>query len=226
MDTNIIIFLILFILYLYESRKETFTINKRTRPFIQSMTRSEIAIVSFYCAEDITYELYSIQNYKHYTSLYNLALYIFNIPPNLNINEKSKIKYQAINYVLNKHKYVIWMNLNSIFNNLNINVTKYISQYKKFDIIISNNIIILKNTLFTQNIIKKVLNGKHLNKNIQFRLLIKNNKKLLILPKNKLSFEPSKDNIKNNSYILDFNNYTKLYLKQIIISINNKLDII
>ena len=170
MYNNIIIFFILFILYLYETQKESFIIDKTTIPFIQSMPKSKIAIVSFYSTEDITYELYSIQNYKHYTTLYDHALYIFNIPPNLNINEKSKIKYQAINYVFNKHnhKFVIWMNLSSIFNNLGINITTHLEQYKKFDIIISNNILILKNTLFTKNIINKVLNCKHSNKNIQF----------------------------------------------------------
>lgn len=228
MYNNIIIFFILFILYLYEYQKESFIIDNSIKPFIQSMPTNNIAIVSFYCSQDITYELYSIDNYKHYTTLYNHALYIFNIPKNISINEKISIKYQAINYVLNKsnHQYVIWINLSSIFNNLDINIKTYLLNYKNYDIIISNNTLIFKNTKYTKNIIYNVLNCKHLNKNLQFNNLIKNNKKIIFLPKNKLSFEPTKNNIQNNSFILDFNNYNKLFLKKIIFNINNKLDIV
>ena len=131
--------------------------------------------------------------YKHYTNLFNYGLFIFNIPPNTTNNEQ--IKFQSISHVLNNYnqKYIVWLNMSSVFNDLNSNITKYLIQYKDYDIIISNEVIIFKNTKWVKDIVKQILNN-HTN----LKLIAKNNKKAIVLSRNILSFKPTKINIEKN----------------------------
>lgn len=168
---TIIIIIILFILYLHEYKKESFTLPSKNIPFIKINNKSQIAIVTVLPKKLTQSDHILIQNYKMYCNQSNLALYIF-----INNSLTPLTKWNSVNTILevlkNKnHKYAIWMNPNIVFNKSNIRFTKYISQYKEADIIFSKDpqfnkhsfsmkIIIFKNTDWTNQILNKVINNK------------------------------------------------------------------
>ena len=152
MYNNIIIIIILILLYLYECKKEDYTSIIKKEPFIKMNLHSDIAIVSIFSDLNISnYELYSIQNFKLYANFHNYALFIHKIPTNMDLASKSEYKYQAIAKCLEQqYKYVVWMDLNTIFNNKMYCLTKLISPNKNYDIILSNT---TPNLLFYSSII-------------------------------------------------------------------------
>lgn len=171
MKDNLIIFIILFFFYLYECKKESYTILDNNTPFIKINVLSQIAIVTILPKKLDNYNQNIINNYKIYSSQTNHALYTFNKKSDTG---QTWDKFSAILEILkNKHhKYVIWINSNMVFNKSNIRITKYIQKYKDADIILckdpkipanifSTDIMILKNTDWTTKIIQTVINNRN-----------------------------------------------------------------
>ena len=186
---------------------------------------SKIAIVSIFSdLNSSNYELYTIQNYKFYANLQNYALFLHKIPLNLDLASKSEYKYQAIAKCLQQqYKYVVWLDLNTIFNNPMYCLTKLITPNKNYDIILSNttpnllfysSIIIFKNTEWVKNTINKTLNTQIKNNKLDYNHVIFNvinnknqkdiNSKLKIMDKKDINPLPGRNTIKD-SYILEVN---------------------
>lgn len=257
---TIIIIIILFILYLHECKKEGFTLPSNNIPYIKINNKSQIAIVTVFPDELKPIDHLIIQNYKIYCIKSNLALYVFT-----NKQYNKSIQWDSVNSVVevlkNKnHIYAIWMNPNIIFNRSNVYITKYISQHKDADIIFSKdpiydkyvfsmNIIIYKNTDWTNNILNKLIHNKqnhkgniiieHFGEKIGEHIILNNmiekdaidsnkkdpihlHKQIKILPANDINALPLKKTLKEN-LILNTSNILEKTKYKLIYYINEQL---
>lgn len=168
---NLIICIILLFLYLHECKKESFTIPSGNLPFIKINSKSQIAVVTILPENLKPIHHLIIQNYKIYCGKSNLGLYIFTNSEYNKSNQWNPIK--AVYEVLqnNYQVYAIYVNSNIIFNKYTTYINKYISKYPEADIIFSKdpinknikfsmNIIIFKNSDWTNQILKKVIENK------------------------------------------------------------------
>ena len=90
------------------------------------------AMVTLYTPNLNIYAKHSLKNFKKYCSVYNITLYIFNESLSDEVEHGCWNKIPAILYLLNntKHEYIIWIDIDAVFNRLDINFSKY---YKKYD---------------------------------------------------------------------------------------------
>ena len=100
------------------------------------------AIVTLYTDNIKDYSLHSIKNMKKYCSEHGLSLYIFNEKLSNEIEHGCWNKIPAILYLMNhtKHEYIIWMDIDAVFNRLDLSFDKYIENYKNKDMIVCRDI--------------------------------------------------------------------------------------
>ena len=100
------------------------------------------AIVTLYTDNIKDYSLHSIKNMKKYCSEHGLSLYIFNKSLSDDIEHGCWNKLPAVLYLMNhtKHEYIIWMDIDAVFNRLDLSFDKYIENYKNKDMIVCRDI--------------------------------------------------------------------------------------
>lgn len=265
MNCNKIIIYIIIIIYLYKlyyklyyklNYKDLYTIIYNN-PHITINTNRNIAIVTLYTPNLSIFANEAIKNYKYYCNLHNYALYVFNQALSPDIEKGCWNKIPAILEILKKkqHKYVIWIDIDAIFNNPSISFVELINSNKDSDIIVckdpkptkyifNSGIIICKNTNWTTKIFNDTWNypiihgyGKFGDQVILSKVIKKNaiqtnqedinniHKKVIILPERTFNSYPNKYTFKND-FILHFMGCSYDYRKNKFIEINKKLGII
>ena len=122
---------------------ETFqyTINQYIKPEIYNYGYDN-AMVTLYTDNIKDYSIHSIKNMKKYCLEHGITLYIFNEKLSNEIEHGCWNKIPAILYLMNhtKHKYIIWMDIDAVFNRLDISFDKFIEKYKNKDMIVCRDI--------------------------------------------------------------------------------------
>lgn len=172
---NIILLILIFrnnINYINNETIETFkyTINQDIKPEIYN-DGYENAIVTLYTPNIQDYSQYSIKNMKKYCLEHGITLYIFNKRLSNEIEHGCWNKIPAVLYLMNhtKHKYIIWMDIDAVFNRLDISFDKFIENYKNKDMIVcrdikdrkykfNSGIMIIKNTDWSKKIFEDTWN--------------------------------------------------------------------
>jgi hypothetical protein len=156
--------------YFFGSFKPRLSINTNFRPSIYNPGH-ENAIVTLYTDNIKDYADYTIKNFKKYCLDYNISLYIFDKSLSNEITHGCWNKIVAILYMLNntKHKYIIWMDVDAVFNRMDIKFDKFINKYKQKDMIVcrdirdakykfNSGVMILKNNEWTKKIFQDTWN--------------------------------------------------------------------
>lgn len=118
-----------------------YTIRQDIKPEIYNEGQKN-AMVTLYTDNIKDYSLHSIKNMKKYCSEHGLSLYIFNEKLSNEIEHGCWNKIPAILYLMNhtKHEYIIWMDIDAVFNRLDLSFDKYIENYKNKDMIVCRDI--------------------------------------------------------------------------------------
>ena len=124
-----------------ENFKPKYNIDLSVKPFIYNPNKNN-AIVTLYTENIKDYAAHSIKNFKKYCDEHNLSLYIFNKELSNDILHGCWNKIPAILYLLNNtnHKYIIWMDIDAVFNRLDISFNKFIESYKDKNMIVCRDI--------------------------------------------------------------------------------------
>jgi lipopolysaccharide biosynthesis glycosyltransferase len=129
------------------------------------------SVVTLYTPNIKDYAVHSIKNMKHYCKLNDLTLYIFDKQLSDNIEHGCWNKIPAILYIINntKHKYIIWMDIDAVFNRFDIKFNKFIDMHSTKDIIVcrdindrkykfNSGVMIVKNTPWSKQIFEDTWN--------------------------------------------------------------------
>jgi len=218
---NVIIIIVLFLLYLYECKKEFFSPLPADLPFISMNYYSQIAIATTINNPCNLCEKQLIENYKSYSNLQNYALHVYKSDPSLNAQQYLQFKYKIILKLLAMdYKYIIWIDSNTIFNNFTYRLTKMININKESHIILSKDlkrpifnseIIIFQNTDWIKNLIEKAINYK-INNNFTINQVLEK----LVIRDSFISKKRNFNNIHKNINIIDKNNINPFPCKKTI----------
>ena len=118
-----------------------YTVNNGIRPEIFNDGYPN-AIITLYTDNIKNYSLHSLKNIKKYCLEHDITLYIFNEKLSNEIEHGCWNKIPAILYLMNhtKHEYVIWMDIDAVFNRFDISFDKFIEQNKNRDMIVCRDI--------------------------------------------------------------------------------------
>ena len=143
---NILLLVLIFRNYINTQNNgniETFkyTINQYIKPEIYN-DGYDNAMVTLYTDNIKDYSLHSIKNMKKYCLEHGITLYIFNKRLSNEIEHGCWNKIPAVLYLMNntKHEYIIWMDVDAVFNRLDISFDKFIENYKNKDMIVCRDI--------------------------------------------------------------------------------------
>lgn len=151
--------------------KPKYNIYTNIKPIIYNPNKNN-AIVTLYTDNIKDYAIHSIKNFKRYCNEHNLSLYIFNKGLSNDILHGCWNKIPAILYLLNNtnHKYIIWMDIDAVFNRLDISFNKYIDNYKDKNMIVcrdikdekykfNSGVMIIKNNTWSKKIFEDTWNS-------------------------------------------------------------------
>ena len=213
-------------------------------------------IVTLYTPNIENYAKYSIKNIKYYCLKHNLTLYIFNEEFSENVEHKCWNKIPAILYLMHNtgHQYIIWIDIDAVFNRLDIKFDKFIDKYKDKNIIycrdihdrkykFNSGVMIIKNNQWSKKIfedtwLKDVKHGyggdgdQVILKQIILQDGKENNNydtnsgniKTVLLEERQFNSYP-RNNITDNDFIIHFMGFPGEKRIESIIKINNKLGI-
>jgi hypothetical protein len=174
--------------YYKDIERFNYKINHEIKPQIYN-DGYENAICTLYTPNIKDYAIHSIKNMKKYCVEHGLTLYIFNEAISKDVEHNCWNKIPAILYLMNhtKHKYIIWMDCDAVFNRFDITFNKYIDNHKDKDIIVCRDIIyskykfnsgimIIKNNTWSKKIMEDTWNKdvKHGYNNFGDQVILKN----------------------------------------------------
>ena len=129
------------------------------------------AIVTLYTPNIKSYADYSLKNIKKYCLQHGITLYIFNKKLSNNVEHGCWNKIPAILYLMNntKHNYIIWMDIDAVFNRFDISFDKFINNNINKDMIVcrdirdakykfNSGVMIIKNNKWSKKIFENTWN--------------------------------------------------------------------